>query len=158
MSPMCVRYRTDGISTTEHACFHQSTPGISDAILLRRRFPCPPAAKAAPATGATLRGVISWLSWHVLELGGSDHFPLTLRKTMNTINLTCTVVTNPDSFVGYEYYVKAGTEFDADDYAAGYKLARRELDSVDVQAVREASSKLRVGECLMVSHSIAHSD
>jgi len=94
----------------------------------------------------------------MLELGGSKYFPSTLRKSMNTINLTCTVVTNPDSFVGYEYYVKAGDEFNVDDYAAGYKLNRRELDSVDVQAVRDASSKLGVGECLMVSHSIAHSE
>jgi hypothetical protein len=74
---------------------------------------------------------------------------------MNMINLTCTVVTNPDSFVGFEYYVKAGDEFDADKYAAAYKLNRGDLESDDVQTVRDSSSKLKVGECLMVSHSIA---
>jgi hypothetical protein len=77
---------------------------------------------------------------------------------MSTINLTCSVATNPDTFVGFEYYVKAGDEFDANRYAQTYKLNRDELDTDDVQAVKAASAKLSVGECLMVSHSIAHDD
>ena len=74
---------------------------------------------------------------------------------MNTINLRCTVVTNPDSFVGFQFYVEAGKAFDADSYAQAYKLNRADLDADDVRAAQDAASKLNVGECLMVSHSIA---
>ena len=37
---------------------------------------------------------------------------------MSTVNLAYAVVTNPDSFVGFKYYVKAGDRFDVDDFAA----------------------------------------
>lgn len=74
---------------------------------------------------------------------------------MNTINLTCTVVTNPDSLVGFKYYVKAGNVFDADDYAAAYKLNRADLDADDVHAAQDVAAKLNEGEWLEVSHSIA---
>jgi hypothetical protein len=74
---------------------------------------------------------------------------------MSTVNLTYTVVTNPDSFVGFKYYVKAGDAFDADDFAESYKLNRADLDADDVLAAQDAAAKLMVGEWLTVSHSIA---
>lgn len=74
---------------------------------------------------------------------------------MSTVNLTYTVVTNPDSFVGFKYYVKAGDEFDADDYAAAYKLDRADLDAGDVLATRDAAAALMLGEWLTVAHSVA---
>jgi hypothetical protein len=74
---------------------------------------------------------------------------------MSTVNLTYTVVTNPDSFVGFKYYVKAGDMFDADDFSAAYKLNRADLDANDVLATQDASTKLTAGEWLTVSHSIA---
>lgn len=40
-----------------------------------------------------------------------------MSTAMSTVNLTCTVVTDPDSFVGFKYYVKAGDIFDVDDFA-----------------------------------------
>jgi hypothetical protein len=74
---------------------------------------------------------------------------------MGTVNLTYAVVTDPDSFVGFKYYVKAGDVFDADDFAESYKLNRTELDADDVLATQDAAAKLAVGEWLTVSHSIA---
>jgi hypothetical protein len=74
---------------------------------------------------------------------------------MNTINLTCTVVTDADSLVGFKYYVKAGDRFDADDYAAAYNLDRAGLDADDVHAAQGAAANLDKGEWLEVSHSIA---
>lgn len=74
---------------------------------------------------------------------------------MSTINLTCTVVTDPDSFVAFQYYVKAGEGFNADNYAKAYKLNRADLDADDVRATQDAAARLKTGECLMVSHSIA---
>ena len=43
---------------------------------------------------------------------------------MSTVNLSSTVVTDPDSFVGFKYYVKAGDIVDAEDFAESYKLNR----------------------------------
>jgi hypothetical protein len=74
---------------------------------------------------------------------------------MNTIHLTCTIITNPDSLVGFQFYVEAGNVFDADDYAAAYKLNRADLDADDVHAVKDTAEKLNEGEWLEVSHSIA---
>ena len=74
---------------------------------------------------------------------------------MSTVNLTYTVVTDPDSFVGFKYYVKAGDTFDADDFAASYRLNRADLDADDVLATQDAATKLMAGEWLTVSHSIA---
>jgi hypothetical protein len=74
---------------------------------------------------------------------------------MSQVNLTYTVVTNPDSFVGFKYYVKAGDSFDADDFAKSYKLNRADLDADDVLATRDAAAKLQAGEWLTVSHSVA---
>ena len=74
---------------------------------------------------------------------------------MSTVNLTYTVVTNPDSLVGFKYYVKAGDMFDADDFAESYKLNRADFDAVDVLAIQDAATKLTTGEWLTVSHSIA---
>jgi hypothetical protein len=74
---------------------------------------------------------------------------------MNTINLTYTVVTDPDSLVGFKFYVESGNVFDADDFAEAYKLNRADLDAGDVHAVQDAAAKLNAGEWLMVSHSIA---
>ncbi|WP_426175973.1 hypothetical protein [Massilia sp. TWR1-2-2] len=74
---------------------------------------------------------------------------------MSTVNLTYTVVTDPDSFVGFKYYVKAGDMFDADDFAASYKLNRAELDADDLRATQDAAATLAAGEWLAVSHSIA---
>ena len=74
---------------------------------------------------------------------------------MNTVNLTCAVVTNPDSLVGFKYYVTAGEAFDADDYAVAYKLERADLDVDDVFAAQEAAATLGPGEWLSVSHSVA---
>ncbi len=74
---------------------------------------------------------------------------------MTTINLTCTVVTNPDSLVGFNFYVASGQVFDVDEYAEAYKLNRTDLDSDDVYTIQDAAEKLNPGEWLMVSHSIA---
>jgi hypothetical protein len=74
---------------------------------------------------------------------------------MGTINLTYAVVTDPDSFVAFQYYVKAGEVFDANVYAEAYRLNRNDLDADDVRATQDAVAKLGAGECLMVSHSIA---
>jgi hypothetical protein len=74
---------------------------------------------------------------------------------MTTINLTYTVVTNPDSLVGFNFYVAFGNVFDADEYAEAYKLNRADLDIDDVRAAQDAAAKLNAGEWLMVSHSIA---
>lgn len=74
---------------------------------------------------------------------------------MTTINLTYTVITNPDSLVGFNFYVASGQVFDADEYAEAYKLNRTDLDTDDVHTIQNAAAKLTVGEWLMVSHSIA---
>lgn len=74
---------------------------------------------------------------------------------MSTVNLTYTVVTNPDSFVGFKYYVKAGEAFDADDFVDSYKLNRADLDADDVLATQDAAAKLTPGEWLTVFHSVA---
>jgi hypothetical protein len=74
---------------------------------------------------------------------------------MNTVNLTYTVITDPDSIVGFKYYVKAGDAFDADDFAESYKLNRADLDAADVLDTQAAAAKLMAGEWLTVSHSIA---
>ena len=74
---------------------------------------------------------------------------------MATINLTYTVITNPDSLVGFNFYVASGQLFDADEYAEAYKLNRTDLDSDDVQTIQNAAATLNAGEWLMVSHSIA---
>jgi hypothetical protein len=74
---------------------------------------------------------------------------------MSTVNLTYTVVTDPDSFVGFKYYVKAGDAFDANDFAHSYKLNRADLDPDDVRATQAAAAELLIGEWLTVSHSIA---
>jgi len=74
---------------------------------------------------------------------------------MSTVKLTYAVVTNPDSFVGFKYYVKAGGVFDVDDFAGAYKLNRDDLDADDVLATQEAAAKLAAGEWLTVSHSVA---
>ena len=74
---------------------------------------------------------------------------------MSTINLTYTVVSDPDSFVAFQYYVKAGEVFNAHDYAITYRLNGADLDADDVRATQDAAAKLNAGECLMVSHSIA---
>jgi len=73
---------------------------------------------------------------------------------MSTVNLTYAVVTNPDSFVGFKYYVKAGGAFDVDDFAKSYKLNRADLDADDVLATQDAAAKLSAGEWLTVSHSV----
>lgn len=52
-----------------------------------------------------------------------------MGRAMSTVNLTYAVVTNPDTFVGFKYYVKAGDVFDADDLAESYKLNRADLDA-----------------------------
>jgi len=74
---------------------------------------------------------------------------------MSTVNLTYAVVTNPDSFVGFKYYVKAGDVFDVDDFAGAYKLNRADLDADDVLATQDAAARLSVGEWLTVFHSVA---
>ncbi len=74
---------------------------------------------------------------------------------MSIINLSYTVVTNPDSFVGFKYYVKAGDAFDANDFAGAYKLKVADLDADDVLAAQGAAAKLGPGEYLTVSHSIS---
>jgi hypothetical protein len=74
---------------------------------------------------------------------------------MSTVNLTYTVVTDPDSFVGFKYYVKAGDPFDAKDFADSYKLNRADLDADDVRATQHAAANLITGEWLTVAHSIA---
>lgn len=74
---------------------------------------------------------------------------------MGTVRLDHTVVTDPDSLVAFKYYVKAGAAFNADDFAATYKLRRADLDPDDVMATQEAAQQLSAGEWLMVSHSVA---
>ncbi|MBB5368587.1 MULTISPECIES: hypothetical protein [unclassified Janthinobacterium] len=73
---------------------------------------------------------------------------------MNSITLEYAVVTDPDAFVGFKYYVKAGQAFNADDFADAYKLNRPDLDPGSVLATREAAAKLQPGEWLTVSHSV----
>ena len=74
---------------------------------------------------------------------------------MSTVNLTYTVVTDPDALVGFKYYVKAGDIFDARDYARAYKLDGADLDADDVFAVQSAVALLPPGAWLDVSHSVA---
>ena len=74
---------------------------------------------------------------------------------MSAINLTYTVVKNPDSLVGFNFYVAPGNGFNADEYAEAYKLNRTDLDADDVRATENAAAKLNAGEWLMVAHSIA---
>lgn len=74
---------------------------------------------------------------------------------MSTVNLTYTVVTDPDSLVGFKYYIKAGDLFDDGDYSDAYKLNRADLDADDVMAIQVAVGILTPGEWLAVSHSIA---
>ncbi|MEO6351670.1 MAG: hypothetical protein ABIO19_01805 [Burkholderiaceae bacterium] len=74
---------------------------------------------------------------------------------MATINLTYTVITNPDSLVGFNFYVASGQVFDAGEYAEAYNLNRTDLDSGDVNIIQNAAATLNAGEWLMVSHSIA---
>ena len=74
---------------------------------------------------------------------------------MSTVNLTYTVVTDPDALVGFKYYVKAGDVFDAKDYARAYKLDSADLDADDVMAVRAAAAIMTHDEWLAVSHSVA---
>lgn len=74
---------------------------------------------------------------------------------MSTINLTYTVITNPDTLVGFNFYVACGHVFDADEYAEAYKLNRTDLDADDVRAIQDAAASLKTEEWLRVSHSIA---
>ena len=74
---------------------------------------------------------------------------------MATINLTYTVVTNPDSLVGFNFYVAPGQVFDADEYAEAYNLNRTDLDSDDMHTIQNAAAKLKAGEWLKICHSIA---
>ena len=76
-------------------------------------------------------------------------------KMMSTINLSYTVVTNPESLVGFNIYVASGQVFDADEYAEAYNLNRTDLDSDDVHTIQNAAVKLKAEEWLKVSHSIA---
>jgi hypothetical protein len=76
-------------------------------------------------------------------------------KMMKPINLTSTIVTDPDSLVGFKFYVKAGEVFNADEYAEAYRLNRADFDADDVSAVQAAAANLNPGEWLEVSHSIA---
>ena len=64
---------------------------------------------------------------------------------MNSVTLEYAVVTNPDTFVGFKYYVKAGQAFDADDFAYSYKLTRADLDPDSVLATREAAAGRMAG-------------
>jgi len=72
------------------------------------------------------------------------------------VSLKCTVVTNPDSFVGFEYYVKAGDVFEADKFASVFRVNRADINADDILAVEDAANRLKVGECLMVSHFFPH--
>ena len=74
---------------------------------------------------------------------------------MTTINLTYTVVPDPDSLVGFNVYVASGQVLDGDEYAEAYKLNRTDLDPVDVPTIQYAAAELEAGEWLMVSHSNA---
>lgn len=74
---------------------------------------------------------------------------------MATINLTSSVVTNPDSLVGFNFYVAFGQVFDANEYATAYRLNRADLDADAVDAIQNAAATLHAGEWLKVSHSIA---
>ena len=81
---------------------------------------------------------------------------MSMGNIMSTVSLRCTVVTNPDSFVGFEYYIKAGDVFDADKFASVFRLNRADINADDILAVEHAANRLTAGECLMVSHSISH--
>jgi hypothetical protein len=74
---------------------------------------------------------------------------------VGTVNLSYAVVTDPDSFVGFKYYVKAGDAFDPNDFAHSYKLNRADLDAADVLETQAAAANLVPGEWLTVSHSVA---
>ena len=74
---------------------------------------------------------------------------------MSAINLTYTVITNPDTLVGFNFYVACGLLFDTDEYAEAYKLNRTDLDADDVSAIQAAAARLNPEEWLKVSHSIA---
>jgi len=73
---------------------------------------------------------------------------------MNTVSLQFTVVTNPDSFVGFEYYIKSGCAFEADKFASVFRLNRADINTEDILGVEHAVAGLKAGECLMVSHSV----
>lgn len=67
------------------------------------------------------------------------------------IGLAFTTTTAPD-FGGFRFYVEAGQLFDADDYAAAYKLNRSDIDAQDVHAAQDAAGHLNPGEWLEVTH------
>ena len=70
---------------------------------------------------------------------------------MNAINLITTITTSPD-FSGGLFYVKAGSEFDASDYAEHAGLNRHDIDADDIHAAQDKASVLNDGEWMLVDH------
>jgi hypothetical protein len=68
-----------------------------------------------------------------------------------TYRLSFTTTTKLD-FGGFRFYVEAGRLFDADDYAAAYKLNRSDIDAQDIHSAQDAAGRLNPGEWLEVTH------
>jgi hypothetical protein len=85
---------------------------------------------------------------------GSAGLPELGDKIMSTISLESKVTIKPD-FTGFNFYVEAGSEFDARDYADAFDIDYHEIDQQDIKAVQELASKLHYGWWLEVTHSSA---
>jgi site-specific DNA-methyltransferase (adenine-specific) len=70
---------------------------------------------------------------------------------MPTIRLEWMGTSNPD-LSGFNYFVEAGNDFDAADYAAAYTINRSDIDPDDVQNVQNACARLMDGEWVAVTH------
>ncbi len=77
--------------------------------------------------------------------------PFGLRDTSGEIVIMTSVTEDPD-FGGLRFYVEAGGEFDASDYASAYKLNRSEITDRSIKAAQDEASRLYPGQWLLVSH------
>ena len=77
--------------------------------------------------------------------------PLGFRDVSGDTVLKTRVTEHPD-FSGLNFYVEAGGEFDASDYASAYKLERSEITDRSIKAAQDAASGLSPGQWLLVYH------
>lgn len=70
---------------------------------------------------------------------------------MNAIRLITTITTSPDFSSGL-FYVQAGSEFDANDYAEHAGLNPHDIDADDSHAAQDKASGLNDDEWMLVGH------
>ena len=76
---------------------------------------------------------------------------------MTTINLDWNKTTAPD-FSGFKFFVEAGREFDASDFAGAYDLNRHDMNPDHVHSVQDAAAQLGAGEWLQVGFEVVEND